>query len=225
MHACSGWNLGQHRLPGGKHNVYDHSTRIPMVIRGPGITAGSRFTFPASNVDIAPTVLGLAGVPELAAHMDGRSIVPMLVDPADAHVLPATRAHIHQERAKQEQRGQAGAVDTPAGKGGPWRTFHPIEFIGLNNYTWFGHLIDDVVSNTYRALRFVGDPVFGELLYAEFTSMVDWHYDTPVHYELFNMSVDPHQLKNLYYTAPKALTAELQKLLLAHWACAGATCP
>ena len=30
------WNLGQHRLPGGKHNVYDHSTRIPMVIRGPG---------------------------------------------------------------------------------------------------------------------------------------------------------------------------------------------
>lgn len=25
-----GWNLGQHRLPGGKHNVYDHSTRIPM---------------------------------------------------------------------------------------------------------------------------------------------------------------------------------------------------
>ena len=25
-----GWNLGQHRLPAGKHNVYDHSTRIPM---------------------------------------------------------------------------------------------------------------------------------------------------------------------------------------------------
>ena len=31
-----GWNLGQHRLPGGKHNVYDHSTRIPMV-RAPSV--------------------------------------------------------------------------------------------------------------------------------------------------------------------------------------------
>ena len=37
-----GWNLGQHRLPGGKHNVYDHSTRIPMVMRGPGITSPGR---------------------------------------------------------------------------------------------------------------------------------------------------------------------------------------
>jgi len=38
-----GWNLGQHRLPGGKHNVYDHSVRIPMVIRGPGIKPMSTF--------------------------------------------------------------------------------------------------------------------------------------------------------------------------------------
>ena len=96
-----------------------------------------------------------------------------------------------------------------------------------DNHTWFGHLIDDVVSNTYRALRFVADPTYGELLYSEFTSVQDWHYETPVHYELFNMTVDPHQLKNLYYldSTPKPLLAELQTLLLAHWNCAGATCP
>jgi hypothetical protein len=28
-------------------------------------------------------------------------------------------------------------------------------------------VIDDVVSNSYRALRFVDDPEYGELLYAE----------------------------------------------------------
>ena len=44
------------------------------------------------------------------------------------------------------------------------------------------------LSNTYRALRFVGDATYGDLLYAEFTSQADWHYDTPVHYELFNMT-------------------------------------
>eukprot|EP01052_Picozoa_sp_SAG31_P043618 SAG31_NODE_7322_length_1719_cov_1.414815_4_plen_131_part_01 len=131
--------------------MYDHSTRIPMVIRGPGILPGSSFDYPASNVDIAPTVLGLAGVPELAQHMDGRSIVPLLVDPADVNVLPATKAHILQHTAPGESlKPQVGGSFENA-KTGPWRSFHAIEFIGLNNHTWFGHLIDDVVSNTYRA--------------------------------------------------------------------------
>ena len=45
------------------------------------------------------------------------------------------------------------------------------------------------------------------------------------HYELFNMTKDPHQLENLYYHADPALTSELQTLLLQHWNCSGASCP
>ena len=116
--------------------------------------------------------------------MDGRSIVKEIVDPSDPLVPAATRSHILRAQASDAR---------------PWRTFHPIEFIALNNHTWFGHLIDDVVSNTYRALRFVHDPTYGELLYAEFTSVQDWHYDTPVHFELFNMTVDPHQVRRFTY--------------------------
>ena len=77
-------------------------------------------------------------------------------------------------------------------------------------------------------VRFVGDPEYGELLYAEFTAVTDWHYDAPVHYELFNMSVDPHQLKNVYAAAPRALKRQLQKRLLRQWGCAANTsnpCP
>ena len=99
-------------------------------------------------------------------------------------------------------------------------------------------MIDDLVSNSYRALRFVGDARYGDLLFAEFTAVTDWHYDLPEcdHplegscriFELFNMSEgeDPHQLKNLYYEAatPAALKAELLQLLRAHWSCSGATC-
>ena len=40
---------------------------IAMVIKGPGITPGTQFTLPASNVDVAPTLLGLAGVDAGAA--------------------------------------------------------------------------------------------------------------------------------------------------------------
>ena len=36
-----------------------------MVMRGPGIKAGTTFALPASNVDVAPTLLGLAGIDSL----------------------------------------------------------------------------------------------------------------------------------------------------------------
>lgn len=35
-----------------------------------------------------------AGEDGLGAHMDGRSVVPLLVDPQHPSVLPATRRHI-----------------------------------------------------------------------------------------------------------------------------------
>merc|ERR1712050_349581 len=106
------------------------------------------------------------------------------------------------------------------GYAGSWRTFHTIEFAGLNNHTWFGHLIDDVVSNTYRALRFVADSTYGDLLYAEFTAVADWHFEAPVHFELFNMTTDPHQLDNIYYKSPQTLRSDLQKRLVKQWTCA-----
>ena len=84
----SRYNLGQHRLPSCKLNVYDHDIRIPFVIKGPGIKPGLKFPNPGSNVDLAPTFLGLAGEDPLAHNMDGRSIVPILVDPSDPNVAP-----------------------------------------------------------------------------------------------------------------------------------------
>lgn len=207
-----GWNLGQHRLPGGKHNVYDHAVRIPFVIRGPGITADTTFDFSASNVDVAPTLLGLAGVggSDSETLMDGKSVVPLLVDPDNSAVLPSTKHHI------AALTSGSAVADLAA----DWRTFHPIEFAALNNHSWFGHLIDDVVSNTYRAIRFVADPTYGDLLYAEFTAVSDWHFEAPVHYELFNMTEDPHQLKNIYHGFNKAHKKDLQKRLLQQWTCA-----
>jgi arylsulfatase A-like enzyme len=49
-------------MPMGKWNVYENDIRIPMVIRGPGIKPNSSFDHLASNVDVMPTILGLAGV-------------------------------------------------------------------------------------------------------------------------------------------------------------------
>ena len=56
-----GYNMGQHNLHSCKLNVYDNAIRIPMMIRGPGIGV-MNLTEIGSNVDIAPTLLSLAGL-------------------------------------------------------------------------------------------------------------------------------------------------------------------
>merc|ERR1712232_648671 len=50
-------------------------------------------TAPGTQVDIAPTLLGLAGI-QAPSTMDGRSIVPFLVDAHGADLLDSTRKHL-----------------------------------------------------------------------------------------------------------------------------------
>ena len=66
--------------------AYDHSLRIPMLFAGPGIKRNSQLEWLGTQVDIAPTILGLAGIPT-PSDMDGRSIVPLLV----SHVVAETQ--------------------------------------------------------------------------------------------------------------------------------------
>ena len=47
-------------------------------------------------MDVAPTLLGLAGVDEWASHMDGKSITPLLIDATVAGVPTQTVAGINQ---------------------------------------------------------------------------------------------------------------------------------
>merc|ERR1712048_818132 len=60
---------------------------------GPGIKPGTVVSKPGTQVDIAPTLLGLAGV-DVPEDMDGRSIVPFLVDVQDAGLSQGARRHL-----------------------------------------------------------------------------------------------------------------------------------
>ena len=76
----NGFFFGEHRLIGGKFLAYEPATHLPFLIRGPGIKPGTQTGELAANIDIAPTVLDLAGV-EPDKSVDGRSMVPFLRDP------------------------------------------------------------------------------------------------------------------------------------------------
>ena len=66
-----GFRFGQFRMPEGKWNAYENDLRVPFWIRGPGVKPGGVLTFPATHVDLAPTLLGFAGARATPATMDG----------------------------------------------------------------------------------------------------------------------------------------------------------
>ncbi|MFM2246441.1 MAG: hypothetical protein RL071_2515 [Pseudomonadota bacterium] len=83
--ADHGEGMGDHGE--GTHGLllYDATTRIPLIVRGPGVKAGHLDSSPVSIVDITPTVLAAAGLP-VPADLDGRDLGPQLrgeAGPAD----------------------------------------------------------------------------------------------------------------------------------------------
>jgi N-acetylglucosamine-6-sulfatase len=77
----NGFFYGEHRLTGGKFLAYEPSTHLPFLMRGPGIKPGTSTGELAANIDIAPTILELAGA-EADKSIDGRSLVPYMLDPS-----------------------------------------------------------------------------------------------------------------------------------------------
>ena len=77
----NGYFHGEHRTPDEKILGYENSARVPLIIRGPGITPGSHVRELVANVDLAPTITSWTGAtPGLT--MDGRTLAPFLAAPS-----------------------------------------------------------------------------------------------------------------------------------------------
>lgn len=76
-----GQEFYEHRNWGHGHSLYDEVLRVPLVVRAPGLPAGTRIIEPAMLVDVVPTILELAGLVP-AAGLDGQSLVPLVRDGA-----------------------------------------------------------------------------------------------------------------------------------------------
>lgn len=75
----NGFFLGEYGLAG-KWLQYEESIRVPLVVHDPRIPADGRAAVRAGmamNIDLAPTLLGLAGA-AVPPSMQGRSLVPLL---------------------------------------------------------------------------------------------------------------------------------------------------
>ena len=86
-----GWHLGE-KLITGKNTLWDRSTRVPLIFAGPGVATGARVTSPAELLDIYPTLIDLAGLPEQQG-LEGHSLVPQLEDASAPREWPAITTH------------------------------------------------------------------------------------------------------------------------------------
>ncbi|MFD0471338.1 sulfatase [Nonomuraea thailandensis] len=105
----NGFHLGTHRLKQGKTTPFEEAIRIPLVVRGPGIAAGSTITHMGATIDLAPTFaeLGGATVPSFA---EGRSLVPLLRGTPPAE----WRKHVLVEFTRPADRSSAAQTPVPA---------------------------------------------------------------------------------------------------------------
>jgi len=88
-----GYHLGEKSISG-KNTLWDRSTRVPPVFAGPGVAAGAECTRPAELLDIYPTLVELAGLPERSG-LEGISLAPQLRRADAPRERPAITTHNH----------------------------------------------------------------------------------------------------------------------------------
>lgn len=71
-----GMAIGRHGLQG-KQNLYEHTWRVPFIVKGPGIAPGSRVKGNIYLTDVLATLCDLAGIPAPASN-EGTSFRPVL---------------------------------------------------------------------------------------------------------------------------------------------------
>ncbi|MFB6098742.1 MAG: sulfatase [Salinibacter sp.] len=188
-------------FPRGKANLYDAGTRVPLAIRGPGVTAPGRTVTDFVNLtDLAPTFLELAGVPVPDA-MTGESLVPLLRSDESGRI-DADRDHVVMGRERHTP-----AQAAPNDGGYPMRALRTANYLYIRNY--YPDRWPVGTPNHKRAFQdggWLGDTDNGPTKFymwahrngsARAQQLYDLSFGKRPAVELYDLRSDPHQLHNV----------------------------
>jgi uncharacterized sulfatase len=92
-----GWHLGEHQL-WHKRSVFEEGARVPFIIQAPGMKANGQASGSLVELlDLFPTLCDLTGV-EAPPKLEGKSLRPVLMDPA---------AVLHEGAVTEARRGKS----------------------------------------------------------------------------------------------------------------------
>jgi N-acetylglucosamine-6-sulfatase len=220
-----GYKQGQWRIPTSKQHPYETDIRVPMLVRGPGVPANAVFEQLAANVDVAPTILDLAGLQP--NFMDGRSMLPWLLPSQPESAAPWRDIMLHEylavgtyynDHSEIWNDGTTAAKcggELPRGPSGSGpEVCEEAEGLG-EGQCWF---VDSEHSNSWRALRVLQPGA--NLMYIEYDP--SWRFQGKLqHYELYDIAKDPYQLHNIYSQADAGLLKKLEAALARYYKCFG----
>jgi arylsulfatase A-like enzyme len=194
----NGWFQGEHRIRSGKNRAYEESARVPLFVRGPGISAGTKTEKLALNTDFAPTFAGLAGV---SFPADGRSLAPLLrgEEPASwrsSVLLEKLPQEDTSEEEKGKGKGKGKGKDKAKGKQDKTGS------AGVPKAGAGGQLAFEAVrTGTHKYVEYEN----GEI-------------------ELYDLVNDPYELQSLHESADPSLLEDLKAKLDALKSCSEEGC-
>jgi N-sulfoglucosamine sulfohydrolase len=188
------WSDHGDGLPRAKRSLYDSGLRVPLMIRVPSLFAG----FPAqgsvsdelvSFVDLAPTVLALAGL-DVPAHMQGRVLVGPKAGPPPAYVF--------------------GARDRMDAEYDMMRSARDDRFLYIRNFSpelpYAGHIIyrnQSAIMQEWFRLQAEGALTGPAALWMRTSRPAE---------ELYDVRSDPHQIENVAANpAHRAVLAKMRR--------------
>ena len=180
----------------GKQFVYDNGLRIPLLVRFPDArAAGTVDDRLVSGVDIAPTLLGLAGIEIPPAATHGRDLFAPATQP---------RAHIFAARDRMdESTDRMRAVRTARHK--YIRNYFPmIPYMQRNAYKERNYPTWNLVKKLAKENKLPPEAA----LFAADRKPIE---------ELYDLQADPHELKNLAADPAHHVTLKELRALVDDW--------
>jgi N-acetylglucosamine-6-sulfatase len=203
----NGFFRGEHRIVSGKYLPYDPASRVPLIVRGPGIPAGGVSNELVWNGDITQTILQIAqGSPN--GSLDGRSLLPFAENPA----LRSTRPVLLEGDTGPGGTGAESAQSSSA-RAREARV-HLADKAGVSDLEQEPDAIKSATNtDTAPAYRSIRTDRYEYTLYANGQT------------ELYDMKLDPAQLHSLAHDPRYRFVRKwLYNALIPLSGCAGATC-
>lgn len=247
----NGYHLGQHRLPPGKREAYQHDINVPLLVSGPGVGKGVTIPQLVGNYDLALTwaALGHAVIPpppnNYCGVPDGKSLLPLLaasavIDGHDAAMAAAApRTYTLQEgyESCEAGHGEGKACSHTAHASGTSGTSGSSGSSGWmplqNSSRSFKQGVGGLKARDYSGLRFKtattatatsrssGEGDGDGGLLSD--SLYVEYVDGGKMY--FDCAKDPWQTNNTYKTLTATQAAQLAAMLAAVKDCKGNECP
>ena len=125
-----GWKLGDH-ASWSKHTNFECDTRVPLLIRVPGMSPGKTSNSLVELIDLYPTLCELTGIP-IPSHCQGRSFARLFANPNGKHRDSAYSSYPAQEGVSDRE--ASGMTESPRPRTASLGMGHSIRF-GDYRYT------------------------------------------------------------------------------------------